>query len=82
MIKVIPNSRKNSFEEFRDGVLRVRVQAPPDKGKANDELIAFLAKSLKLSKSQIKILTGHSSRLKRIEIHAEFNLSDLVESDD
>lgn len=68
LVKVIPNAHKNSLEGYQEGVLKVRVHAPPDKGKANDELIAFLAKSLNLPKSNLKIISGHSSRLKRIEI--------------
>lgn len=72
IIKVIPNASKNSIEGFQGDVLKVRIQAPPDKGKANDALIAFLAKSWKLSKSQIRIISGHTSRLKKIEITGDF----------
>lgn len=68
IIKVIPNSSKNSIEGFQGEVLKVKIQAPPDKGKANDALIAFLAKSWHLSKSQIRIISGQTSRLKKIEI--------------
>lgn len=67
-IKVIPNARKNSFEGFHDGAIKMKIKAPPDKGKANDELIAFLAKELDVPKSHISILSGHSSRLKKIQI--------------
>jgi uncharacterized protein (TIGR00251 family) len=67
-VKVTPNARANSLEGMHDGVLKVRIKAPPDKGKANEELVAFLADLLQVAKSQISILSGHAGRLKRIEI--------------
>ena len=43
-VKVIPRSAKNEIVgELADGTLKVKIAAPPDKGKANDELVAFLA---------------------------------------
>ena len=67
-VKISPNAAKNSIEEFQGDLLRIRIAAPPDKGKANEELVAFLAKTLHIPKSRIKILSGHASRLKRLEI--------------
>ncbi|MFN3808545.1 DUF167 domain-containing protein [Asticcacaulis sp.] len=48
--------------------LKVRVTAPPIEGRANDALIAFLAKRLKLPKSRLSLLAGDTSRLKQIEV--------------
>jgi uncharacterized protein YggU (UPF0235/DUF167 family) len=48
--------------------LRVRIRGIPEKGKVNEELIAFLAKTLGIAKSRIEILSGHTSRLKRLKI--------------
>ena len=53
---------------FADGVLMVKVSAPPVKGKANKELIAFLSRFLDVSKSQIDIIKGHTTRKKIIAI--------------
>lgn len=77
-VKVIPNATKNSMEGFQEGILKVKIRAIPDKGKANHMLIEFLAESLKVSKSQIQILSGRSSRLKKIEIQGitELNIKD------
>lgn len=47
-----------------DGSIKVRIHAPPVDGEANDELIRFLAKLLKIKKNQIEITAGHSSRKK------------------
>lgn len=68
IVKVIPNSSKNVLEKIHDGIWKIRIRAPADKGKANDELIRFLAESLQISKSRIRIISGHTNRLKRIEI--------------
>ena len=67
-IKVLPNASSNSIEGWENERLRIRIRGVPEKGKANENLIAFLAKEFGICKSQIKILSGHTSRLKRLEI--------------
>jgi uncharacterized protein (TIGR00251 family) len=72
-IRITPNAAHTRIDdvELRDNnqqVLRVRVTAVPDKGKANKALIALLAKTLKLPKSTISIKTGLTSRHKTIQI--------------
>ena len=67
-VRVYPNAARNEVVGFKGGVLRVRVSAPPVKGKANEELIAFLSKVLGVSKSRIGITTGHTARNKVIAI--------------
>jgi len=65
---VYPNAAKNEMLGFTDGVLRVKITAPPSKGKANKELVAFLGQLLEVSKSSISIIKGHTSRNKLITI--------------
>jgi uncharacterized protein YggU (UPF0235/DUF167 family) len=62
--------------------LKIRVRAAPIEGRANDALIAFLAKSLKLPKSRFTLVTGDTARLKQIEIEGldEAELDGLVRS--
>jgi len=67
-LRVHPNAARNELVGFSGGVLRVKVAAPPVKGKANKELIAFLAQKLGLSKGDLTILKGHTSRDKLISI--------------
>jgi uncharacterized protein (TIGR00251 family) len=67
-LRVYPHAARNEVGGFKDGVLQVRVSAPPVKGKANEELIAFLSRALGLSKSRIGIIRGHTSRNKVIAI--------------
>ena len=67
-IHVQPNARRNEVLGFEEGVLHVKIAAPPVKGKANRELIAFLSKLLGISKSSITIEKGYISRRKVIAI--------------
>ncbi len=67
-IQVQPNARRNEVVGFEEGVLRVKIAAPPVKGKANKELIDFLSKLLGVSKSSITIEKGLTSRRKVIAI--------------
>ena len=79
-IKVTPNSSKNKIgekivDEKGQEYLKINVAAVPEDGKANDEVIKFLAKTLKISKSKIEILRGETSRMKVVRICAEINES-------
>ena len=67
-VKISPNAANNSIEGWQGDVLKVRIAAPPDKNKANEELISFLASQLHIAKSQITLLSGHTSRLKRLSL--------------
>ncbi len=55
--------------------LKLRVKAPPIDGRANDALIAFLAKQVGVPKSRLALVAGDTARLKCIEIDAD--ISDL-----
>ena len=65
---VYPNAARNEVLGFTDGILRVKVTAPPAKGKADKELIAFLSQLLDVGKSSVNIIKGHTSRNKLIAI--------------
>jgi len=72
-IKATPNAKQNEIigwetDPLSGPVLRVRVQSPPVDGKANKTLSVFLAKSLNISKSQVKLIKGETSRIKTFKI--------------
>ncbi|CAB4244173.1 conserved protein of unknown function [Methylacidimicrobium sp. AP8] len=67
-VRVVPNARKSEVAGWIDGVLRVRLQAPAVEGRANEELIRFLAELFGTRRSQIVILRGEKSRDKLVEI--------------
>jgi uncharacterized protein (TIGR00251 family) len=70
-VKVKPNCQKQHIEESTDGCLTVHLKSPPVDGKANKELIELLAKKFNVSKSQIRIKSGLSSKTKLIVIDTE-----------
>jgi uncharacterized protein (TIGR00251 family) len=53
---------------MEDGGLKIRLTAPPVEGAANEALIRFLAETLSVSKSQIEIVAGHTSREKIVRV--------------
>lgn len=72
-MRVTPNAGADRIEgtELRDdgsAVLRVRVRAVPDKGKANTAVVALLAKALAVPKSAVVVISGDTARLKTIAI--------------
>lgn len=67
-VKVLPKSSKNEIVGWKGEILKVRLTAAPEKGKANESLIALLAKEYGVSKSSITILKGTTSQKKLVEI--------------
>jgi uncharacterized protein (TIGR00251 family) len=67
-IKAVPNARKSEVIGWLGDALKVKVHAPPEAGKANEELCAFLAGTLGLPKGSVRLARGASSRSKIIEI--------------
>jgi uncharacterized protein len=68
-VRIQPRSSKNGVTRMEDGSLKIRLTAPPVDGAANEALIKFLSETLDLSKSQIEIVSGHTSREKRLKIN-------------
>ena len=82
-IKVIPGAKKTAWDGMFDGNPKIRVHAPPVDGAANEELVRFVAESLDLKKSQVRLVSGEKSRLKTLEIdliedHLKSLLSKLI----
>jgi uncharacterized protein (TIGR00251 family) len=67
-LHVYPSAPRNEIVGFEGGVLGVKVAAPPVRGQANRELVAFLSQLLGVSKSSLAILKGHTSRNKLIAV--------------
>jgi uncharacterized protein len=68
-VKVIPRSAKTEIAgKMSDGTLKVKIAAPPEKGKANEALCAFLAGHFKVSRSAVTIVSGHSAALKLVRV--------------
>jgi uncharacterized protein (TIGR00251 family) len=67
-VKVVPNSRKNMVEGIKNNRLVIRINAQPEKGKANKELIKLLSREYHISKSSVRIIHGMTSKYKTIEL--------------
>ena len=67
-IRVRPSASRNEIKGLRGEALKIDINAPPIKGKANKECIRFLAKELRIPKSNIEILSGLKSKDKLISI--------------
>jgi uncharacterized protein (TIGR00251 family) len=63
-----PGAKSSGIAGFRDGVLYMRVTAPPHKGQANRAMLALIAQALGVSKSDVAITRGHTSRNKVLVI--------------
>ena len=67
-VKVQPGSRRNEVVGFQGEVLRLRVTAPPERGRANQAVIELLAQTLGIRKSQVSVIQGAVSREKLLAI--------------
>jgi len=65
-LSVMPNAKRTEVDGLHDGALRVRLAAPPIDGRANEALVAWLAKSLGVPKRDVEVLRGESSRRKQV----------------
>ena len=64
---VVPRSSRSEIVGVHDGVVKVKLNAPPVDGAANNELVKVIAKRLGISKSATTIVTGETSRTKRLK---------------
>jgi uncharacterized protein (TIGR00251 family) len=67
-VRVIPRASRPGLAGTRDGVLLVRVSAPPVENAANEALIDVLSAALRVPKRAITIVSGERSRLKRVRV--------------
>ena len=67
-LSVMPNAKRTAVDGLHDGALRVRLAAPPIDGRANEALVAWLAKSLGVPRRDVDVLRGESSRRKQVSL--------------
>lgn len=79
-IKAQPNASKSEFcEAYGDDAIKIRIKAPAVEGAANKELVKFLAKSFKVSKSDILFKTGQNSKIKIVAFPLNDKFKDWIE---
>jgi hypothetical protein len=86
-VVIQPKSSKNMISGIYGDAVKIKLTAPPVDGAANKMCIKYLSNIMKIPKSRIEILSGHTSRKKNIIIkydknsEAEFNsIKNLVKS--
>ena len=68
-VKVIPRSAQSEITgQTADGTLKIKIAAPPEKGKANEALCAFLARHYGVPRAAVTILSGHAAALKLVRV--------------
>ena len=77
-VRVVPRASRSEIIGEHDGALKVRIASAPVDGAANAELIRLLAKHCGVAKSDIEVVSGETSKNKRIRI-ANLSLSAFKE---
>lgn len=67
-IWVVPGARRTEVAGERDGYLRVRIAAPAREGRANLELVRYLAARADVPRRQVEIVAGLGSRRKLVRV--------------
>jgi uncharacterized protein (TIGR00251 family) len=66
--KVVPGSSRTAVSGLLDGMVKIKVSAPAEKGKANKCMVDFLAKKLDVRRSDVSIISGRGSPIKEVEV--------------
>ena len=67
-LKVVPQAGKQGFVRDKNGIIKCFLKSPPEDGKANQELIKLLSKTLKIPQADIQLILGATSRKKTLKI--------------
>ena len=66
--KIVPGSSRTAICGLLDGMLKVRVSSPAEKGKANKCLVEYLSKVVGVKKSAVKIVSGERNPVKQVQV--------------
>jgi uncharacterized protein (TIGR00251 family) len=67
-VKVVPGSSRTALCGLLDEMVKIKVSAAPEKGKANKCLLDFLAKQLGVKKNAVNIISGKTSAVKEVRV--------------
>ncbi len=79
-VKVVPNSGRSAWTMDKIGQLKCYLKNPPERGKANKELIKSLAKVLGIAQDMVMIIAGKTGRKKKIKIDVEMTYNMLLDA--
>ena len=66
--KIVPGSSRTALSGLLDGMLKIKISAPPVKGKANKCLLEFLSKQLGVKRNAVSIIRGQANPVKRVQV--------------
>jgi len=75
-----PGAKLTKVVGLHDGCLKISLQAPALENKANELLLAWLSKQLKVPQRQIQFISGQNSRKKRVEIWGPISVNQIIEA--
>jgi uncharacterized protein (TIGR00251 family) len=67
-VKIVPGSSRTGVSGLFDGMVKIKVSAPPEKGKANRCLVEFLAKQVGIKKNAVSIISGETNPVKDVRL--------------
>jgi len=65
--KIVPGSSQTRICSLLNGMLKIKISAQPEKGKANRCLLEYLAKQLGVKKSAISVISGQTNPIKQVQ---------------
>ena len=82
-VKVVPASSQTKIAGLLDGMVKIRVSSPPEKGKANQRVIDLLSKQLGVKKGDVTIISGRTRAVKQVRVSglSAANLADKLALD-
>jgi hypothetical protein len=66
--KIVPGSSRTGVCGLLNGMLKIKISAAPEKGKANQALVGFLAKKLSVKKNAVSIISGQTNPVKQVQV--------------
>lgn len=67
-VRLTPNASKDGILGYCDEYVKIKISAPPNENKANKKLISFISDFFNVAKSDVSMISGDKSRLKRIAV--------------
>ncbi len=69
-LHVVPGARRTAVVGLHGDRLKIKVAAPPEKGRANEELLDFLARRLEVPRQAVHLTSGAAGRSKVVSVHS------------